>query len=313
MGEIYKITNNINKKVYIGKTKRDTKIRWLEHIRDAKNYPEKNIPLHKAILKYGKDKFSFEILETDIAENDLNEKEKMYIKQYNSTNSLIGYNATKGGDGGFVHSTLSINDVNKIKNMLLDGRNNKSFYKIAQDFNVTFTAIKSINNGTTWYEQRLDYPLRKYDSKTTSIDREIYKDVVKELISTNTPLNEIASKYKISINTICSINQGKHCYDGNNIYYNDIYSGSFPIRQTNVKIECDFNKAFYEVLFTSKSISQIERDFQIHFNGLRYIVLGTRRKELTEQYFLPMRKHLKENQNIWLKINGGCDCEVCTD
>ncbi len=32
MGEIYKITNNINKKVYIGKTKRDTKIRWLEHI-----------------------------------------------------------------------------------------------------------------------------------------------------------------------------------------------------------------------------------------------------------------------------------------
>lgn len=41
MGEIYKITNNITGKIYIGKTKRKTRDRWLEHIRDAKHDQEK--------------------------------------------------------------------------------------------------------------------------------------------------------------------------------------------------------------------------------------------------------------------------------
>jgi len=55
---------------------------------------------------------------------------------------------------------------------------------------------------------------------------------------------------------------------------------------------------FYEVLFTNKSISQIKRDFNINFNGLRYIILGKRRKDLTKDYIVSMRKYIEKNKNI---------------
>ena len=51
---------------------------------------------------------------------------------------------------------------------------------------------------------------------------------------------------------------------------------------------------FYEVLFTNKSISQIKRDFNINFNGLRYIILGKRRKDLTKDYIVSMRKYIEK-------------------
>ena len=55
---------------------------------------------------------------------------------------------------------------------------------------------------------------------------------------------------------------------------------------------------FYEVLFTNKYISQIEIDFNINFNRLRYIILGKRRKDLTKDYIVPMRKYIEKNKNI---------------
>jgi group I intron endonuclease len=96
---IYKIVNKINKKIYIGKSINIEK-RWKEHIRHSKEgHQSHNIPLHKAIIKYGKENFIFEVIQecdTDI----LNDLEKFYIKKYNSNNKKIGYNVTNGGDGG---------------------------------------------------------------------------------------------------------------------------------------------------------------------------------------------------------------------
>lgn len=313
MGEIYKITNKSTGKIYIGKTKRKTRDRWLEHIRDSKNYPFKNIPLHKAIIKHGKDNFLVETIENNVSDEEINDKEKYYIKKFNSTNSSIGYNATTGGDGGVVSAKLSLSDVSKIKEILSDNSNTMSFREIGELFNVTFTAIKSINNGESWYDDKTKYPIRKYDITTLGISKEKYKNIVRELIKSDLQLQEIADKYDVSVQCICSINQGKYCYNGKNLYYKGIYYGSFPIRKTNKKVNCDFNVAFYEVLFTNKSISQIERDFDIHFNGLRYIVLGKRRKELTKDYILPMRGHIEENQIIWNKLNGVYNNEICTN
>ena len=70
-------------------TKRKTRDRWLEHIRDAKNYPLKNIPLHKAIIKYGAENFCIETIETNIPEEELNYKEKYYIKKWDEQLLLI--------------------------------------------------------------------------------------------------------------------------------------------------------------------------------------------------------------------------------
>ena len=58
MAFIYKITNTINNKWYIGKTERNISIRWKEHIRHIEMYP--NIPLYKAMKKYGIQAFIIE-------------------------------------------------------------------------------------------------------------------------------------------------------------------------------------------------------------------------------------------------------------
>lgn len=92
MGYIYKITNLINNKIYIGQTIRDVQIRWKEHLRS-----KDEAPIHKAIRKYGKEAFKIEIIEE--CENILlNEREQYYINKFNSYNGHIGYNATLGGD-----------------------------------------------------------------------------------------------------------------------------------------------------------------------------------------------------------------------
>lgn len=94
MAFIYKITNNINQKVYIGKTEGTIEKRFKEHCRASKRDENKNRPLYSAMRKYGVENFQVEeIEETDIPE----EREKYWIKQYGSYGN--GYNATLGGDG----------------------------------------------------------------------------------------------------------------------------------------------------------------------------------------------------------------------
>ena len=95
MAYIYKITNDINQKVYIGMTYGSVEKRWAEHKRDChkRNLFEKR-PLYRAIEKYGIEHFHIELIEET---NNPEEKEQYWIKYYNSFKK--GYNATLGGDG----------------------------------------------------------------------------------------------------------------------------------------------------------------------------------------------------------------------
>ena len=96
MGEIYKIINDFNNKIYIGKAKNGAKIRWREHIkRDINN----NQYIHQSMRKHGIEHFTYEILESNIPNEYLNEREKYYIQKYNCK-TPNGYNETDGGDGG---------------------------------------------------------------------------------------------------------------------------------------------------------------------------------------------------------------------
>ena len=87
---IYKVTNKINGKVYIGQSV-DIGRRWCEHM-NAKD----DIYFHKAIQKYGVENFEWEVIE-QCKKKDLDEREIYWIEYYDSFNK--GYNCTKGGDG----------------------------------------------------------------------------------------------------------------------------------------------------------------------------------------------------------------------
>lgn len=93
---IYKITNLVNGKVYIGLSKHIL-TRWIEH---KSHYKTIDSVLYCAMRKYGLDNFSFEILEECNSE-ELSEREKFYIQQYRSYvgfEDCKGYNATLGGE-----------------------------------------------------------------------------------------------------------------------------------------------------------------------------------------------------------------------
>ena len=96
---IYKITNKINNKIYIGQVYNKTiQDRFKRHINEASEKSKSYIG--RAIYKYGKENFICELIDTASSLKELNEKEKYWISYYNSTNHNIGYNLTPGGDGG---------------------------------------------------------------------------------------------------------------------------------------------------------------------------------------------------------------------
>lgn len=87
--QIYKITNLINNKVYIGK---DTT--------SDPNYFGSGLLISRSIRKYGLENFKKEVIDETDNYNDLSKKEIYWIKEFNSTNRDLGYNISKGGDGG---------------------------------------------------------------------------------------------------------------------------------------------------------------------------------------------------------------------
>ena len=124
--------------IYIGQTNFLEEERWKKHISEAynKNGYNYNTLLNKAIRKYGDDNFQKIILEDNIPENLLNEREIFWIKEYQSfyKDSPNGYNMTRGGDG---HSLLEISS----KELINLWNSGLSIIDIAEHFNCERQAI----------------------------------------------------------------------------------------------------------------------------------------------------------------------------
>ena len=94
MGHIYKITNTINGKIYIGQTIKSVEKRFQQHKNNSNKPYFSQIVLYQAFNKYGIENFICEELEECPLEI-LDEREKYWIKFYNSY--IDGYNSTLGG------------------------------------------------------------------------------------------------------------------------------------------------------------------------------------------------------------------------
>lgn len=129
MTGIYKITNTINNKVYIGQST-DIAKRWSAH----KNPKvEENTLLRKAFQKYGIEHFLFEIIE-ECSIEQLNEREIYWIQYYNSYGEQ-GYNMTYGGDS---HITL---DYEQIKTNYLE---TKSIHKTSEILHINRESVRKV-------------------------------------------------------------------------------------------------------------------------------------------------------------------------
>ena len=95
MYKIYKITNLINNKIYVGYTKNELIVRFKQHCKS------KDSLIGRAIHKYGKENFIIDLVEESDDFNYIkNIRENYWIKYFKSQDMNIGYNISNGGDGG---------------------------------------------------------------------------------------------------------------------------------------------------------------------------------------------------------------------
>lgn len=87
---VYKTTNLLNNKIYIGQTTKPLEQKYLGS----------GLILLKAIKKYGTESFDREVLEFCNNKDELNEREKYWINFYSANTRGIGYNVSIGGNGG---------------------------------------------------------------------------------------------------------------------------------------------------------------------------------------------------------------------
>lgn len=151
MGYVYKITNLINGKMYVGKTEHlNPENRWKEHLSDYKKIKNEKRPLYDAMNKYGCENFYFEILDNTDDSDKLCELEKYYIDLYRTYigfEDCNGYNATVGGEG---KPYLGLNEDDVIKYHI-----NEACYVVGrtgEHFNVDKMVIKKIlkKHDITW-------------------------------------------------------------------------------------------------------------------------------------------------------------------
>ena len=121
---IYKATNKVNGKIYIGQTARPLEVRMAEHARHS------DLPFDRAIQKYGLGNFEVEVIDTAKTVEELNRKEMYWIKYYN-TYEGEGYNACMGGNNtkGFHHRAESKAKMSEAKSRMYIGENNPFYGK----------------------------------------------------------------------------------------------------------------------------------------------------------------------------------------
>ena len=174
IGEIYKITNIQNNKIYIGQTTRPIEYRFNRHINDAlHNILDTHFA--RAIRKYGPQNFTIKVIDNAETQEELTKKEQFWIQYYNSVEN--GYNETDAmsKSGGNTYQSKTQEEMEIIKEKIRKtktGKKNPMAKKIKRIDIVTgevviFDTIIScakacgINNGKTSISKRLSGKVKK--------------------------------------------------------------------------------------------------------------------------------------------------------
>lgn len=270
-GKIYKISNDINSKVYIGQTVQDVKKRFYNHC--GKDNRNENMAIKRAIQKYGKEHFKIEIIEDDILKENLNEREMYWIAFYKSNDSEFGYNLTRGGNCTIVELKLS---EEQQKNLCNDYKSGVKLDVIAQKYKINKHTIYNyirLNNieidhqNNKNIESRIDvnefilyirfnYPYINDVCDKFNICRCSVYNMIKELKEYNlklNPYNPRKSNAKIHEEEICKMyKEGYNIKDLMKIFKTDKPYVSKVLKENGITIQR--NKLSHKEYNTSTSV-----------------------------------------------------------
>lgn len=158
---IYKITNKLNNKVYIGQTQYDIKTRFIRHI-----YASHDTLLRVAIDKYGVDNFSIELLEQTEDIEKANELEEKYIKHFKSYIITYGYNSTISGKYG---NNIQNNDFLSLKPIIYTDII-KNYTKVELGYLFILLLSVDINSGKIKYGNNYSQYCRNFKDLSKVLD-----------------------------------------------------------------------------------------------------------------------------------------------
>jgi len=227
VGIIYKTTNLINQKIYIGS---DTK----NNGNGNPNYLGSGILLKKAIKKYGIKNFSKEIIFFCESMEELKNKESETIKFYNSNNRAIGYNISDGYWGGdtltnhpeieSIRKKIIANKPENLSSIIKDYYNNEDQIKKQKRIESIKNAMQNCDKSfldTEEYRKNLSDGIKKsikfnkYNSERTGKKRGKYRvEKINHTNKRNNDINQIKNnKFKdILINLIEKDRSTFYCY-----------------------------------------------------------------------------------------------------
>ena len=202
---IYKITNTINGKIYIGQSI-NIQRRWNQEKNKAFNQNDAayNQLLSKAFRKYGIENFTFEVIEK-LSTSALNEREEYWINHFNSL-TPNGYNAHSGGRYSYTpnplnYSILTEEEVKDIKTTLKETSIPMS--KIAEEYGVSISTINAIAKGRSWKDASEKYPIRATENFNKEIGQYTKDGKLIAIFSSAAEANRKTGIGASSISTIC--------------------------------------------------------------------------------------------------------------
>ena len=185
---IYKITNRINGKIYIGQTRSTIKKRFSQHC-ETRN----KTAIGLAIKKYGSDNFEYAILYDNIETlKELNKKEIECIKLYNSI-SPNGYNIESGGKVIFANK-----ETREKISKALKGREIKWANKVS-------ISVKRLWENEEYHNKMIkahSHKIGKYKKHTKPLRLDLPIEEINELYRNGITINKIAKTYNVSFTTI---------------------------------------------------------------------------------------------------------------
>lgn len=167
---VYKITNLINNKIYIGRDKHE-----------RSTYYGSGKLIIAAIKKYGKENFKKEIIDKASTIEELNEKEIFWIEKLEARNLSIGYNLQKGGQGGDWNS-LTEDQKNHIRKRA--GETSKNRKHSAEQIAKMRIAMKGKNTGKRSLETREKMSLKRRGIKAKRTRKTKFSDNTRQKMST---------------------------------------------------------------------------------------------------------------------------------
>lgn len=298
MHYIYKFTNKVNGKNYIGQTNNIEK-RKRGHKSEAFNKKSNgyNLPFHAAIRKHGWESFDFEVIEEipdDFGIEYVNKREEYFIALLDTQiNSHKGYNVTFGGDGcakpklSFeeqvaLSKLFTLEQVKDIQFMLIEGY---QYYEILSKYpQLTNSFLSNINNGYNFVRQDLVYPLATLHSK---FSKQTQDDII-QAIKQNKSYAAISVKYGISPSYISMINNGSKWHKDEE---------SYPLCKKGGADGAWAHMAKQQLIFTDLSQATIASNCKKSKAAITALNVGRNRKDCRFKY--PLRQHQLENQQIW--------------